>query len=153
MYQQHPAGTAAPTLALRYGQTPDLIGELPQTRSTASILVADDDEDIRDLVAFKLRAAGYRTLTVPDGASALEVAAKHRPGLIVLDVSMPGVDGLTVCHRIHASAETADIPVLILSARAAPYDVDLGFAIGADDYLTKPFSPNELLRRVHSLLL
>ncbi|GAA2481220.1 response regulator transcription factor [Winogradskya humida] len=117
-----------------------------------SILVADDDEDIRDLVAFKLRGAGYRTLTVPDGQRALDLAEQMLPGLMILDVSMPGLDGLTVCHAIHRSRATADIPVLILSARARPYDIDLGFAIGADDYLTKPFSPNELLRRVHTLL-
>ncbi|WP_369819680.1 response regulator transcription factor [Actinoplanes sp. TFC3] len=68
------------------------------------------------------------------------------------DVSMPGLDGLTVCHAIHRSAATWDIPVLILSARARPYDIDLRFAIGADDYLTKPFSPAELVQRVESPL-
>ncbi|AGL18229.1 response regulator transcription factor [Actinoplanes sp. N902-109] len=117
-----------------------------------SILVADDDEDILDLVAFKLRGAGYRTITASDGLTALDLAERERPGLMILDVSMPGLDGLTVCHAIHRSAATWDIPVLILSARARPYDIDLGFAIGADDYLTKPFSPTELLQRVESLL-
>ncbi|MFG1609917.1 response regulator transcription factor [Actinoplanes sp. NPDC049265] len=116
------------------------------------IVVVDDDEDIRELVAFKLRAAGYRTLTAADGDAGLELALRERPDLMILDVSMPGMDGLAVCGQVHRKAEMADLPVLILSARAMPYDIDLGLAVGADDYMTKPFSPAELLSRVDALL-
>ncbi|MFI5934534.1 response regulator transcription factor [Actinoplanes sp. NPDC051494] len=117
-----------------------------------SIVVADDDEDIRDLVALKLRGAGYRAVTAADGVRALDLATAERPRLMILDVSMPGMDGLTVCHTIQSAKATSGISVMMLSARARPYDIDLGFAIGADDYLTKPFSPSELLRRVSALL-
>ena len=127
-------------------------GEITRPPTAPCIVVVDDDEDIRDLVAIKLRAAGYRTLTAPDGDAALDLAVRERPDLMILDVSMPGMDGLAVCAQVHRQHGLADVPVLILSARAMPYDIDLGLAVGADDYLTKPFSPNELLTRVHTLL-
>jgi DNA-binding response OmpR family regulator len=122
-------------------------------QAEAPILVVDDDTDIREVITLKLEAAGYRTLTAGDGFSALELAGKHRPRMIVLDVAMPGLDGISVCHQLQNSKQTAGIPVLMLSARSRPADLDLAFSSGADDYVTKPFSLSELVRRVQGLLV
>ncbi|GIM89325.1 response regulator [Paractinoplanes toevensis] len=120
---------------------------------SSTILIADDDDDIRDVIAFKLQVAGFRTLSADNGQSALNLAVESRPRLIVLDVSMPQMDGLSVCYELHARPETAQIPVLMISGNNRPADIDRGFAIGADDYLPKPFSQVEMLRRVNWLLL
>ncbi|MEV0903119.1 response regulator [Actinoplanes sp. NPDC049802] len=117
-----------------------------------TVLIADDDEGTRDLIAFKLRAAGYRTLETDNGRTAMSLAVNERPQLILLDISMPGLDGLGFCYELHSSPQTADIPVIIVSGRSTPADVDLGHIVGAEDYLAKPFSPAELLRRVQRLL-
>jgi two-component system phosphate regulon response regulator PhoB/two-component system alkaline phosphatase synthesis response regulator PhoP len=118
-----------------------------------TILVADDDEGVRDLVAFKLSSAGYHTITAGDGTSALTMVHREHPDMVILDVAMPGLDGLSVCYELHSSAATAQIPVLMLSGRDRQVDIDLGLTVGADDYLVKPFSPAELIRRVRWLLL
>jgi DNA-binding response OmpR family regulator len=118
-----------------------------------TILVADDDEGVRDLVAFKLNAAGYHAITAGDGTSALDLVQRELPDMVILDVAMPGLDGLSVCYELHSSAATAQIPVLMLSGRDRQVDIDLGLTVGADDYLVKPFSPAELIRRVRWLLL
>jgi len=126
----------------------------PITAPIAStILIADDDDDIRDVIAFKLQVAGFRTLSADNGRSALTMAVETRPRIIILDVSMPQMDGLSVCYELHARPETAQIPVLMISGNDRPEDVDRGFAIGADDYLPKPFSQVEMLRRVNWLLM
>jgi two-component system alkaline phosphatase synthesis response regulator PhoP len=129
------------------------MGVLRLAQASAPILVVDDDTDIREVVTYKLETAGFRTLTAGDGFSALEMAAKHRPRMILLDVAMPGLDGISVCHELQGDKRTAGIPVLMLSARSRPADIDLAFSSGADDYVTKPFSPAELLRRVQGLLV
>ncbi|WP_433292489.1 response regulator transcription factor [Actinoplanes sp. CA-030573] len=118
-----------------------------------TILVADDDELVREVIAFKLRAAGYRPILAADGASALDLVRRELPDMVILDVAMPGLDGLSVCYELHSSAATAQIPVLMLSGRDRQVDIDLGLTVGADDYLVKPFSPAELIRRVRWLLL
>ncbi|GAB2603277.1 hypothetical protein Aab01nite_48610 [Paractinoplanes abujensis] len=118
-----------------------------------TILVADDDEDVRDLVTSKLVAAGYRVITADDGASALRQVVTEQPDMVILDVSMPGLDGLSVCYELHSSADTAQIPVLMMSGHSRQVDIDLGLTVGADDYLVKPFNPAELVRRVRWLLL
>jgi DNA-binding response OmpR family regulator len=118
-----------------------------------TILVADDDEAVRELVTHKLVAAGYRVVTADNGASALRMVVTEQPDMIILDVSMPGLDGLSVCYELHSSAETAQIPVLIMSGHGRKVDIDLGMTVGADDYLVKPFNPAELVRRVRWLLL
>jgi len=130
---------------LLLGATPP--GALP------AILVADDDDDIRDVIAFKLEMSGFRALTADNGHTALAIATEQRPSLAILDVTMPRLDGLTVCYELHASPATAEIPVIMISGNDRPSDIDLSFTIGADDYLAKPFSPAELLRRVNWLLL
>jgi DNA-binding response OmpR family regulator len=120
--------------------------------ATPTILIADDDDDIRDVIAFKLQVAGFRTLSADNGRSALNLAVERRPRMIILDVTMPQLDGLSVCYELHSCPETSQIPVLMISGNSRPDDIDLGFANGADDYLPKPFSQREMLRRVNWLL-
>ncbi|WP_127503708.1 response regulator transcription factor [Actinoplanes solisilvae] len=118
-----------------------------------TIVVADDDPDVRDLVTQKLVAAGYRVIAADNGASALRLVVTEQPDMVILDVSMPGLDGLSVCYELHSSADTAQIPVLMMSGHSRQVDIDLGRTVGADDYLVKPFNPAELVRRVRWLLL
>ena len=117
-----------------------------------TVLVADDDEDIRTLVAFRLERAGYDVLKAGDGEEALRMAVEHRPALAVLDVMMPKLTGLDVTRRIRAEEATRDIPVILLTARVQEGDVSRGFEAGADDYVKKPFSPQELRARVQAIL-
>jgi DNA-binding response OmpR family regulator len=117
-----------------------------------TVLVADDDADVRDVVVFKLEQAGYEVIAAEDGATALAYAREVRPDLAVLDVMMPRMTGLDVCRELRADAGTAAIAVILLTARAQEGDVEKGFAWGADDYLTKPFSPRELASRVRAVL-
>ena len=117
-----------------------------------AVLIADDDADIRDLVAFKLEQANLDVVAVGDGVSALQAVRTHHPKLVVLDVSMPGMSGLDVCRMLRADPQTKDILVLMLTARVQEQDVEGGFSAGADDYVTKPFSPRELVSRIQALL-
>jgi DNA-binding response OmpR family regulator len=121
-------------------------------RGTPLVLVADDEEDIRALVAFRLRRAGYDVITAADGAEALTLATTRRPDLIVLDMMMPKATGLEVTRSLREQDSTRDIPVILLTARAQEADVASGFAAGADDYVKKPFSPMDLQLRVQALL-
>ena len=116
------------------------------------VLVADDDADIRDLVAFKLEQAGLDVVAVADGQAALEQARQQQPTLAVLDVSMPGLSGIDVCRILRADPATAGMLIIMLTARVQEQDVEGGFSAGADDYVTKPFSPRELVSRIQALL-
>ena len=116
------------------------------------VLVADDDADIRDLVAFKLEQAGLEVVAVEDGQAALERARAVLPTLAVLDVSMPGLSGIDVCRMLRADPTTAGMLIIMLTARVQEQDVEGGFSAGADDYVTKPFSPRELVSRIQALL-
>jgi DNA-binding response OmpR family regulator len=116
------------------------------------LLVADDDEDILALVQFRLSRSGYEVVVARDGEEALRLAREQLPDLAVLDWMMPKVSGLDVLRAIRAGADTADIPVVLLTARASASDVQEGMDAGADDYVAKPFSPQELAARVHSIL-
>ena len=118
----------------------------------ARILVADDDVDIRELVEFKLSTMGHDIVAVGDGAAAVEACRAQKPDLAVLDVMMPGVSGLDAIREIRSDPALADLPVILLTARAQESDVETGFDSGADDYITKPFSPRELASRVEALL-
>ncbi|MDO5503975.1 MAG: response regulator [Actinomycetia bacterium] len=120
--------------------------------SPFTVLVADDDADIRDLVVFKLSNAGYDVVSAEDGDEALTRIREHRPALAVLDVMMPGMSGLDVLREVRENEELTPTKVILLTARARDVDVDAGFTTGADDYLTKPFSPRELVHRVGRLL-
>ena len=116
------------------------------------VLVADDDADIRDLVAFKLEQAGLEVIAVEDGQAALEQARARVPTLAVLDVSMPGLSGIDVCRMLRSESATAGMLIIMLTARVQEQDVEGGFSAGADDYVTKPFSPRELVARIQALL-
>jgi DNA-binding response OmpR family regulator len=116
------------------------------------VLVADDDEDILELVSYRLSRAGYEVVTASDGEQALERAREHNPALAVLDVMMPKLDGYEVTRRLRDDPTTAAIPVILLTARVQDADVSSGFDAGADDYVKKPFSPQELRARVQAVL-
>jgi len=116
------------------------------------ILVVDDEPDALEVLGFKLKEAGYLPIFAKDGARALTVARDERPALIVLDVMLPEIDGLEVCKLLRRDPGTAAIPILMLTARAAEMDRVLGLELGADDYVTKPFSPRELVLRIKKLL-
>ena len=116
------------------------------------VLVADDDEDILSLVAFRLERSGCNVLKARDGEEALRVAIAEVPDLAVLDVMMPRLDGYEVTRQIRAHETTCRIPVILLTARAQEGDVAAGFEAGADDYIKKPFSPQELGARVQTIL-
>ncbi|GAA2356879.1 response regulator transcription factor [Dactylosporangium salmoneum] len=117
-----------------------------------AILVADDDMDIRDLVAFKLEQAGYDVVAVDNGLAALTAATENPPDLVVLDVMMPGMSGIDVCRQLRQEQSTKGLPIILLTARAQEGDVEVGFGAGADDYIVKPFSPRELVSRVEAVL-
>lgn len=119
------------------------------TTQPARILVADDDAHIVELVALYLERAGYDVLRAADGDEALAGALEHHPDLVILDVMMPGRDGLQVCQVLRRQS---DLPILLLSARAADLDRIAGLRLGADDYVTKPFNPDELVARVEAIL-
>jgi DNA-binding response OmpR family regulator len=115
-----------------------------------TVVVVEDDHDIADLVALYLRREGFRVLNAEDGAAGLEVIARERPVLVVLDLGLPGeLDGLEVCRRLRADS---GVPVVMLTARDEEVDRIVGLELGADDYVTKPFSPRELVARVRAVL-
>lgn len=117
-----------------------------------TVLVVEDEKDLADLVAFNLEKAGYRTLLAADGAGGLDMARTHSPDLILLDLMLPGMPGTEVCKALKGSEKTAGIPVIMLTARGEEIDRVVGFEVGADDYVVKPFSTRELLLRVQAIL-
>lgn len=116
------------------------------------ILIADDEDDVRELVRLNLRRAGFQTAEARDGLTALKVARQQRPSLIVLDIMMPGRDGLRVCEELRQDEFLKSVPVIMLTARGMAEDRIAGLEKGADDYMAKPFSPKELVLRVQALL-
>ncbi len=125
---------------------------VPKTRLIPKILVVDDEPDAVELIRFNLRAAGYEVLTAGDGDEALKKARQLLPNLILLDLMLPEVDGLEVCKILRRDSRVSGIPIIMLTAKAAEIDRVLGLELGADDYVTKPFSPRELVLRVKRLL-
>lgn len=118
----------------------------------AKIVVADDDADIRDLVVFKLQQVGHAVVAVGDGAAAVEACRLEQPDLVLLDVMMPGMNGIEACRILRANPDSASTPVILLTARAQESDIAEGLTAGADDYVVKPFSPRELASRVATVL-
>jgi two-component system phosphate regulon response regulator PhoB len=116
------------------------------------ILVVDDEPDALEVLGFKLKEAGFAPIFAKDGTRAIAAARDERPALIVLDLMLPEVDGLEVCKILRRDPGTAMIPILMLTARAAEMDRVIGLELGADDYVTKPFSPRELVLRIKKLL-
>ena len=117
-----------------------------------NILIVDDEQDIRELIRYNLNKEGYRAECVATGEEALRKARATPPDLIVLDLMLPGVDGLEVCRRLKNDRNTAQVPVLMLTAKGEDADVVSGLELGADDYLVKPFSPRVLLARIKAVL-
>lgn len=116
------------------------------------ILVVDDEEDIRELVRYNLSKAGYTIITAATGEEALRMAHDSRPTLVVLDIMLPGIDGLEVCRRLKADPALHKTPIVMISALGEEKDVVTGLELGADDYVAKPFSPGVLLARVKSVV-
>ena len=116
------------------------------------ILCVDDEAHILELLTFNLEATGYRVVTAANGEDALTVCQHDRPALILLDIMLPGIDGVEVCRRLKSQSNTQDIPIIMLTAKGDEVDKILGLELGADDYITKPFSVRELVARVKALL-
>ena len=120
--------------------------------SRQKVLIVDDEQNIRSLLAYSLEKAGFEVLQAADGLTAMELVDEKRPDLVVLDVMMPGMDGHEVLMRLRAANDTSRMPVIMLTARSADADKVYGLEMGADDYMSKPFSVNELMARVRALL-
>ncbi len=121
-------------------------------KSEITILVIEDEGDILELILHQLRKDGYLAYGAPNGEAGLALAAERRPQLIVLDLMLPGMDGMAVCRKIRRSRELKDTPILMLTARSEEQDMVAGLEAGADDYVAKPFSYRVLLARIRSLL-
>lgn len=116
------------------------------------ILVVEDEGDIASLVRFNLEQEGFAVAVAADGEEALAAVRRQRPALVLLDLMLPGIPGLEVCRRLRGDPATAELPIVMLTAKAAEVDRVLGLELGADDYVTKPFSPRELVARVRAVL-
>ena len=118
----------------------------------AKILLVDDEASIRELIRFNLERAGYRVQEATDGNEAINAVRQTKPDLVVLDLMLPGLDGLDVCRLVKGNRETAAIPIIMLTAKTEEVDKVIGLELGADDYMTKPFSPRELVARIKAVL-
>ena len=117
-----------------------------------TILIIEDETDLAELVSFNLEKEGYRPLIAPDGPSGLESARHNSPDLILLDLMLPGMSGMEICKVLKGRDKTARIPIIMLTAKGEEIDRVVGFEVGADDYVVKPFSPRELLLRIKAVL-
>jgi phosphate regulon transcriptional regulator PhoB len=120
--------------------------------TSQSILVVEDEPDIRKLVQYNLAQERYRVLEAEDGEQAVKIMQREKPSLIILDLMLPGLSGLELCRILRERPETAQTPILMLTAKAAEADKVIGLEMGADDYLAKPFSPREMVARVRAIL-
>ena len=116
------------------------------------VLVIDDEKDLLELVRYNLEKEGYKIRTAEDGEAGLAAAVRELPDIVIVDLMLPGIDGLDVCRRLRADQRTARVPVIMLTAKSAETDRVVGLEIGADDYVTKPFSPRELAARIKAVL-
>jgi len=117
-----------------------------------SVLIVEDEKDLQDLLKFNLERDGYKVHCVSSGEKALQVARDEVPDLVLLDLMLPGVDGLNVCRTLKSEPETAHVPVVMLTAKSEEADMVVGLELGADDYVTKPFSPRVLMARIKAVL-
>ena len=122
-----------------------------ETGSGRKILIIEDETDVADLLTLNLRKAGFRTSTAADGASGLQKARDDRPDFIILDLMLPKMAGLEVCRILKSDTATSHIPILMLTAKAEEVDRIIGLEFGADDYVTKPFSPREIVLRIRAI--
>lgn len=124
----------------------------PGRQTQMKILVVDDEQDILDLLSVNLAREGFHVITTDNGESALELVSTKKPDLVVLDLMLPGIQGLEVCKQIRADLENINLPILMLSAKDGEVDRIVGLEVGADDYITKPFSMGELVARIRAAL-
>ena len=122
------------------------------TDTPKRILVVDDEPDVRELVVYRMRRSGYDVLAAKNGEEALQIALAELPDLVVADVMMPRLNGYELTRRLRDHEQTRGIPVILLTSKSQEADVSAGFDAGADDYLRKPFSPDELVARVRAVL-
>jgi CheY-like chemotaxis protein len=118
----------------------------------ARILVAEDEKDIRELITFTLRFAGLDVLIATNGVEAIEVAEAEKPDLVILDVRMPKMSGYEACRRLKENPRTAELPIVFLSAKGQDSEIQQGLASGAEEYILKPFAPDELIQQVRDIL-
>lgn len=120
--------------------------------SSRYVLIVEDEQDIRELVSYNMLKEGYQVAAVASGEEAIQAVKSRRPDVVLLDLMLPGIDGLTVCATLKENSETNTIPVIMLTAKGEESDIVTGLNMGADDYVTKPFSPKVLLARVSAVL-
>lgn len=118
----------------------------------AKVLVVDDEKDIIELVSYNLEKEGFRVISATAGEKALELVSSEEPEIIILDLMLPGIDGLDVCRELKRSDQTSSIPIIMLTAKGEESEIVIGLELGADDYITKPFSPRVLVARVKAVL-
>lgn len=116
------------------------------------ILIVEDEKDIVKILEYNLKKEGFRVITAYDGEDAIDLATREHPDMVLLDLMLPGMDGLEVCKSLKAQNKSKDIPIIMLTAKSQEADKVLGLELGADDYVTKPFSPRELLARIKAVL-
>ncbi|HDS16138.1 MAG TPA: response regulator [Proteobacteria bacterium] len=121
-------------------------------RKKIKIVVVEDETDIREVLAYNLEREGYQVATASDGEHGVQLIRELLPDLVLLDLMLPGLDGLQVCKRVKNEEQTHDIPIIMVSAKGEESDIVLGLELGADDYITKPFSTRELLARINAVL-
>jgi len=124
----------------------------PQSPSQHSLLVVEDEQDLLEVLRYSLDREGFSVRTAENGEDAIRLVREQRPGLIVLDLMLPTIDGLAVCRAIRSTDKTRDVPIVMLTARGEEADIVRGLEAGADDYVTKPFSPKVLVARIHAVL-
>jgi two-component system phosphate regulon response regulator PhoB len=117
-----------------------------------TVLIVEDEADVADLLVYNLQKAGYKTVTARDGDAGLRKAREILPSVVILDLMLPGLDGTEVCRQLKVDSKTALIPIIMLTAKAEEVDRIVGLELGAEDYVTKPFSPREVVLRVKSIL-
>ena len=127
-------------------------GASPKRPDKERILVVEDEEDIQELIRYNLAREGYRVTLAASGEDGLKAALRERPDLVILDLMLPGMDGLEVCRRLKADPPTRGVPVIMVTAKGEEADVVIGLELGADDYLTKPFSPKILMARIRTVI-
>ena len=135
-----------------FGISNNIINVFPVNNSDVKILLVDDEPDILELVGYHLRKEGYTVYTAQDGRQGIETAEKHLPALIILDVMMPGMDGMETCEELRRIPRLKDTMVVFLTALAEDYSMMAGYAAGADDYITKPVKPKVLVSKIKALL-
>ena len=117
-----------------------------------TILIVEDEKDIVKMLEYNLKKEGFKTLAVRNGEAAIDTAKSEHPELVILDLMLPGIDGLEVCRTLKADSKTSSIPIIMLTAKSQESDKVVGLELGADDYMTKPFSPRELIARIKAVL-